>query len=102
MIGETKTSAITIAGTRKGRSFIDQTSDAVAQDSTIVIPPSNLHDRHYENHQKRRHAFARGLLNRRWSFRVRIQSGSSHLPALPCRTGGGHFYSRRQIRAIPS
>ncbi len=30
-----------------------------------------------------RHAFARGLLNHRWSFRVRLESGSSNLFTLP-------------------
>jgi hypothetical protein len=41
---------------------MSQTSDPIAQDSTIVILRSDLQNRHYENHQKYRHAFARGLL----------------------------------------
>src|SRR5262245_7473843 len=99
---ETKTTAITAAGISWNSIFMSQTSDLIAQDSTIVIRRSSLQDRHYENHQKHRHAFARGLPNRRWSFRVRLESGSSHLPTLPCRTGGGHLYSHRKIELIPS
>src|SRR6476660_10344479 len=102
MIGEIKIAAITAAVVRRNSIFISQTSDLIAQDSTIVIWRSNLEDRDHVNHQKHRNAFARGLLNHRRSFRVRLESGSSHLPALRCRTGGGHLYSHRQITLIPS
>jgi len=101
MAAESKTTAITAAVIGRNSIFMSPTSDLVAQDSTIVIQRSNLQDRHYENHQKHRHAFARGLLNHRWSFRVRLEFGSSHLPTLPCRASGGLFYSHRQIKRNP-
>ena len=97
-IGEIKIAAITAAVIRRNSILMSQTSDLIAQSSTIVICRSDLQDRHHENHQKHRHAFARGLLNHRRSFRVRLKSGSSDLSALLSRTGGGHFYSHRQIR----
>src|SRR5512140_1626787 len=79
-----------------------QMSNLIAQDSTIAIVRSNLEDRHHENHQKHRHAFALGLLNHRWSFRVRLEFGSRHLPTLFCRTGGGRLHSHRQINPVLS
>jgi hypothetical protein len=45
-IGEIKIAAITATVIRRNSIFISQTSDLIAQDSTIVIWRSNLEDRH--------------------------------------------------------
>src|SRR5439155_7757945 len=62
--------------------------------SSVRIPKKI---RHHENHQKHRHASACGLLDHRWTFRVRLKCGASHLPALHCGAGRRPLYSHRQI-----
>ena len=63
----------------------------------VVSGAGDLKDWHHEIHQKHRHAFARGLLDHRWSFRVRLEYRPSHFPALHCGAGRRHLYSHRQI-----
>src|SRR5438552_3721908 len=70
----------------------------VVPNSSIVISRSNLQDRPHENHEKYRHAFARGVLDHRWPFRIRVESGPSHLPTLSCSPCRRHLYSHWQMR----
>src|SRR5438034_9642927 len=70
----------------------------VVPNSSIVISRSNLQDRPHENHEKYRHAFARGLPDHRRTFRVRLATWTSHLPTLSCSPCRRHLYSHWQMR----
>src|SRR6476659_1947217 len=99
MTGEIRT-AIKAVIMKRPHFFIDQpeiVSCFVTSVSMVVTPRSNLQDRQYENHQKHRDAFARGLPNYRRSFRVRLESGASHLPTLRCSSGCWRLDSHRQM-----